>query len=321
MRPGAARQSDASGSEGNAVIKEYISALALHVRRQILGRSGRLKNRIVVATSHGGDAQFDVDAVAEAAVTEFVQQHDMPVALYSEDAPLRLFGENPAHILLVDPIDGTRPAAAGLEMATISIAVLPNRPDATLGDVQHALVTEIKSGNSFYASASVDGIEATGFNFTIPRLSSTIELAHLFWSIEFNGHPANLMVQAYGHIIDQSANTGGVFVFNSATFSICKIITGQLDAYADIGNRMLRDRPELERAFRSVGNGAILHLFPYDIAAINLIAKKAGIVISDAYGESLDSTLALDTSVSNQRSCIAASSRVLHARLLESIRW
>ena len=89
----------------------------------------------------------------------------------------------------------------------------------------------------------------------------------MFWSLEFNGHPAKLMTDAYGHLIDQSANNGGVFVFNSASYSISRIITGQMDAYVDIGNRLLKDDPKLLSDFQQVGNGQVLHLFPYDIAA------------------------------------------------------
>jgi myo-inositol-1(or 4)-monophosphatase len=143
----------------------------------------------------------------------------------------------------------------------------------------------------------------------------------MFWSIEFNGHPMHLMSHAYQHLVDSSANTGGIFIFNSASFSITRIVTGQLDAYVDIGNRLLRDHPDTEKEFLRVGRGNILHLFPYDIAASVLIARKASLVITDAYGESLDGTLLLDLAPDNQRSCVAASTPELHAALLDTIRW
>jgi len=143
----------------------------------------------------------------------------------------------------------------------------------------------------------------------------------MFWSIEFNGHPSPLMISTYGHLIDASANTGGLFVFNSASYSISRIITGQLDAYVDIGNRLLRDRPELEPEFRRVGNGHILHLFPYDIAAAVTLAERAGIVVTDGYGEPLGETRLLDVGPANQQSCIAASNPTLHQRLLAAMRW
>jgi myo-inositol-1(or 4)-monophosphatase len=112
-----------------------------------------------------------------------------------------------------------------------------------------------------------------------------------------------------------------VYVFNSASFSISRIITGQMDAYVDIGNRLLRDRPDTEPDFRRVGHGSILHLFPYDIAASVFLAERAGVTITDAYGKPLHDTLLLDIGPLNQRSCVAACTPQLHAALIDSIRW
>src|SRR5262249_12868605 len=134
-------------------------------------------------------------------------------------------------------------------------------------------------------------------------------------------HPMALMSAAYSDLVDRSANTGGVFVFNSATFSISRIVTGQLGAYVDIGNRLLKDHPHTEADFRVAGSGSILHLFPYDIAAAVYLARLAGVTIPDAYGKDLDSTLLFDLDPANQQSCIAAATQQLHAELLEAIRW
>lgn len=271
--------------------------------------------------SPGGDAQFGIDEVAEQAVWSYVTGHDLPVAVYSEDRGLRRHGRCPDHLLIVDPIDGTRPAAAGLEMATVSIAVarLSSRP--RLGDVEFALLSELRSGAFLYGERARPGVVAGGYDHEVPALSATTELSRMFWSIEFNGHPAALMTGAYGHLIDASANTGGVFVFSSASYSISRLITGQLDAYVDIGNRLLRDDPTLLDEFQRVGNGHVLHLFPYDIAAGVFLAEKAGVTITDAYGDSLAGTVLTDISIDNQRSCVAACTPQLHRRLLEAIRW
>jgi myo-inositol-1(or 4)-monophosphatase len=129
------------------------------------------------------------------------------------------------------------------------------------------------------------------------------------------------MTAAYGHLVDRSANSGAVFVFTSSSFSISRIITGQLDAYVDAGNRLLRDHPETEAEFRLAGRGSILHLFPYDIAASSFLARRAGLEITDGYGCSLGATLLLDPGPHNQQSCIAAANRALHEQLLDAIRW
>ncbi|MFF1904849.1 inositol monophosphatase family protein [Kitasatospora sp. NPDC058218] len=302
-------------------MKDYLLGLAEHVRRQATAGDGLAARRRATGHSPGGDAQFGIDEVAEEAVRTYVAQHGLPMAVYSEDRGLQHYGDHPEHLLIVDPIDGTRPAAAGLEMATVSIAVarLTDRP--RIADVEYALLTEVKSGAFLYAERDRPGIVAGGYDHPVPALSGTTELSRMFWSIEFNGHPAQLMTGAYGHLIDASANTGAVFVFSSASYSISRLITGQLDAYVDIGNRLLRDHPQLLEAFRQVGNGHVLHLFPYDIAASVLLAEKAGVVITDAYGNSLADTYLTDLGVGNQRSCVAASTPELHRKLLDAIDW
>ncbi|MCY8788318.1 hypothetical protein MOD87_08485 [Bacillus inaquosorum] len=302
-------------------MKEYIIELGTFVYEEVKGQKGTLKNRLVNGYSLGGDAQFNIDAAAENAVLEYVNSKEESVAFYTEDGGLKVFGDNPQYILIVDPIDGTRPAAAGLEMSCISIALAAYKPDAKIKDIEFAFLLELKTGAYMYADVYSEGIYYEGYRGTLPNLSKVTDIKHMFWSLEFNGHPAHLMIYAYGHLIDQSANNGGVFVFNSASYSISRIITGQMDAYVDIGNRLLKDDPALLKDFQDVGNGQVLHLFPYDIAASVFLAKKAGVVITDAYGKSLDDTLLTDLSYNNQQSCIAASTKELHQKLLDQIRW
>lgn len=302
-------------------MKALVHGLAEHIWEVIHKERGGVASRYMGGTALGGDAEFPVDVLAERATWEFLRDSGRPVAVYTESDGLRVLGARPSHVLVVDPIDGTRGAAADLEMATISIAAARYTGQPTIGDIEFGILKEIKTGHWMYADEQTSGIESAGYPGPIPQLGSGVDLERMFWSLEFNGHPARLMLDAYGHLIDDSANRGGVYVFNSASFSISRIITGQMDAYADIGNRLLRDRPETEADFRRVGHGAILHLFPYDIAASVYLAERAGVTITDGYGESLHDTLLLDIGPTNQRSCIAACTPQLHAALLSAIRW
>lgn len=270
--------------------------------------------------SPGGDAQFDIDLIAEQALWRYLERVRTPLAVYTEDGALRTIGDTePEAFLIVDPIDGTRSAAAGLESSMISLAVTRTNENPRLRDITDALLMELSTGRWMYAHG--DSFEAHGYPYTVPAPTTVTELDRMFWSIEFNGHPMHLMNDAYSHLVDTSSNTGGIFIFNSSTYSISRIITGQLDAYVDIGNRILRDRPETRTDFEHAGRGNILHLFPYDIAAAVPIAQAAGIIITDAYGNSFDDMSLTDISAENQRSCIAASTPELHEQLLNAIRW
>ncbi|WP_221765841.1 inositol monophosphatase family protein [Streptomyces sp. WAC 06783] len=307
---------------GKTTMKDLLTGLGRYVRAELMAYADRGPVRQVHGDSPGGDAQFDVDEVAERAVLDHLRAHaHVPLAVYTEDGSLVELAPDPEYVLVVDPIDGTRPTSAGLEMGMVSIAAAPlTSPAPTLDDVTAAHLLEIKSGAWIHGDDD-EGLSYGGFPHALPRLSRTTDPAKMFWSIEFNGHPMHLMTAAYGHLVDRSANTGGVFVFNSATFSISRIITGQLDAYVDIGNRVLRDHPGTEAAFLAAGRGSILHLFPYDIAAAVYLAKRSGVTITDAYGGDLGTTALLDLDPMNQKSCVAAATPQLHKELLGAIRW
>jgi myo-inositol-1(or 4)-monophosphatase len=300
-------------------IRELVLGLADHIWEAIAERRSTVGARYVSGTAQGGDAEFPVDVLAEHAAFEYLDRAGVAVAFYTESAGLKVLGDDPSHLLVIDPIDGTRAAAANLEMACVSIAAAPYGASLTIGDIDHAVLKEVKTGNWFYADHTSKGLEL-GPGSQV-ALSPTTDLERMFWSVEFNGHPADLMTAAYGHLIDLSANRGAFYVFCSASFSLSRIITGQMDAYVDIGNRLLREHPELEPEFRRVGHGQILHLFPYDIAASVYLAERAGVVVTDAFGGSLHDTDLLDISAMNQRSCVAASTPALHKALLANIRW
>ncbi|GHH87484.1 inositol monophosphatase [Streptomyces sulfonofaciens] len=277
--------------------------------------------RYLEGKTAGGDAEFPVDVLAEQVAWDYLKASGTSLAVYTESEGLRVIGDDPHYVLVIDPIDGTRGAAADLEMACVSVAAARYGPAPTIGDIEYAVLKEVKTGHWMYADIHSDGIDSGGYPDPVPSVGRAEDPERMFWSLEFNGHPARLMLDAYGHLVDASANRGGVYVFNSASFSISRIITGQMDAYVDIGNRLLRDHPETEADFRRVGHGSILHLFPYDIAASVFLAERAGVVITDAYGAPLGDTLLLEIGPENQRSCIAACTPRLHAALLSAIRW
>lgn len=302
-------------------MKDFVFGLANHIYENATKIFGRREYRRVSGYSIAGDAQFDIDRVAENAVREYAKAYGRSVALFTEDEGLIEIGSDPKYILIIDPIDGTRSAAAGLESCCISIAAARYSTNPCLGDVEVAILKDLKSGAYIYGDCDHNELLWEGFPTPLPNLSTVTELERMFWSIEFNGHPADLMIGAYGHLIDKSANPGGIFVFSSACYSISRIITGQLDAYVDIGNRLLKDNLDLLPRFLQAGHGHILHLFPYDIAAAVFLAQKAGVIITDAYGDTLIKTQLLNNSLENQQSCIAASTKVLHEKLLTNIKW
>ena len=82
----------------------------------------------------------------------FLADRAPEVSFYSEDRGLvSPAGDRAEWVLVVDPIDGTRPALAGLESCCVSVAAAPLESEPTMGDVRVGCVLEIKSGLSFVA--------------------------------------------------------------------------------------------------------------------------------------------------------------------------
>jgi myo-inositol-1(or 4)-monophosphatase len=235
------------------------------------------------------------------------------VAFYSEDRGMvGPAGGGASWVLIVDPIDGTRPALAGFESACVSVAAAPLDGEPTIGDVAVGCVMEIKSGAIFIAERGA-GVQPA------PRLSSNTRLERLFWSYGLRGRPARLTVEVLAELIDTSSVGGATFDLGSASYDMTRIATGQLDAYVEPGPRMVADVPGVRSEFERVGGGAVLNNSPYDLAAAVLCLQEAGAVVTDAYGQSLGDRPLLGSGADYQISCITAANRELHGKICAAI--
>ncbi|MCX6803894.1 MAG: hypothetical protein NTY48_04980 [Candidatus Diapherotrites archaeon] len=293
--------------------------LATNVRKAVLPKLNNNK-REIIRRQYGGDPHFEIDELAETIVEKALQEWKLPIAYFSEDRGMISVHKNPKWLLIIDPIDGTRPAMANFESCCFSAAVVPYSKRPVFGEITNALILELKSGDYFYADRSQPKIMSSVPQ--VPLLNKEIELDNMFWSTELTAHPIKQITKVCGDLIDNSVTTGAVFVFTSASFSLTRILTGQLDSHVDVGHRILLDHPELEEEFLKVGRGKVVTLFPYDIAAAAFILSKAGGVVTDAYGKSLDElVLTTDKSIKGQCSIIAASNPDLHQKIMNQLNW
>jgi myo-inositol-1(or 4)-monophosphatase len=265
-----------------------------------------------VQAGAGGDVTFAIDEEAEAWVERYLAERAPEVAFYSEDRGLvtPAVGE-PEIVLVIDPIDGTRPAMAGLECCCVSVAAAPlGDGEPTMGDVIAACVAEIKTDGMFVAERG-SGLDA--------NLSANTDISRMFWTLGFRGRPARPLVTVLAGLIDATSVGGAVFDLGSATFDLTRLLTGQLDGYLDVGSRMIEEVPALRADFERVGGGAVLNNSPYDLAAAFLCVREAGAAITDAYGEPLDARPLLGSGHEFQMSCVAAANDSLHAQILAEL--
>ena len=86
--------------------------------------------------------QQTVDQLAEESLAGFLEVRAPRMAWYSEDRGL-VAPDDAVDVLVVDPIDGTRPAMAGLESACVAVALAPlGEGNPTMADVEAGCVVE-----------------------------------------------------------------------------------------------------------------------------------------------------------------------------------
>jgi myo-inositol-1(or 4)-monophosphatase len=294
---------------------ELTLTLARSLREVVLPHLGSHAGRVELGTGAGGDPTFSVDQLAETMLSEFVADRAPRFAFYSEDRGLVAADGDATHVLVVDPIDGTRPAMAGLESACVAVALAPLDDGApTMADVEVGCVVEIKSGDWFLAR------RGEGLLSTRPvRLSQTTAIGSMFWAYGFRGRPARATAELLATLIDSSSVGGGTFELGSQAFGMTRIATGQLDAVIEVGSRMIDEVPGMAAEFLRVGRGAILNNSPYDLAGPWLCLVEAGGVVSDGWGEPLDSRPLLGAGHEYQMSSISAANRRLHERLVAEV--
>jgi len=288
--------------------------VAQKIREAVLPFLGSRAGKEIMGIASSGDTTFRMDEIAEGVLRKELENLAIPLAYYSEDRGFVKLDPNPAYFLIIDPVDGTRPATSGFEMAVVSIAIAKFREKPLFRDLVAGVVVEIKSGNVYFASTTPASLELpTGKTLL---LSDTVDLTHLFWSFDCVGRPIRPLMAILGDLIQGSAVNGGNFLWNSAAYSITRLVTGQLDAYLDLGGLLLENLDQAELHFREAGNGRIVGLFPYDIAAAQLIAKQGGASISDANGNSLDDFPLIPEKEGQILSLVASSNAKLHEKLL-----
>ena len=298
---------------------ERLVDLCARLRDVVLPSLGLHAARDHAGAAVGGDVTFSIDEDAEALLETYMAERAPEWAYYSEDRGLQ-GPADPELVLIVDPIDGTRPAAAGFEMACVSVAAVPWSHTPTMGDVVVGVLQEIKSGDLFVAEKGAGFTMKRAAGAEIPLLpTARTDLESLFWTLGFRGRPAVILASVLEELIDVSSVGGSVFDIGSATYSITRILTGQLDAYVDIGPAIIDAHPAVEAEFRRVGRGNVLCNSPYDLAAVHLLCTEAGIPIGDAAGRPLDDKPVLGSDAAFQMACIASGNAALQAALVDVV--
>ena len=289
--------------------------------RDLIISSRKSANLHAVDRSTAADTIYAIDAVVEPVLEEFCRDwaRTTPLVLIAEgiedesgEEGVKVFpeGSRPEDALIrviVDPIDGTRGIMYDKRPAWALAGVAPNKgTHTTLRDIEVAVMTELPTSKMGFADVlwATKGRGAHGKRVDlsndvsaelalVPSTAPTIN--HGFASIS-NFFPGTkmlagqLMEYLVSHLVgpadvtkatvfdDQYISTGGQFY---------ELIVGHDRFNADF-------RPEF---YRLQGQPEGLCCHPYDCATM-LIAEEAGVLLSDAAGNSLDGPLDCTTGIS-----------------------
>ena len=260
---------------------------------------------------------FEIDAEAELFLEPHLAGHAPGVALYSEDRGLVLpacgTGPTPVTVLVVDPIDGTRPALAG---ARILLRLRGRGPVQGRGD-DGGRGGRVRGGDSVGRGVPRGARRGADRGRARAAVGGARPEPHVLGLRR--GRPAQSTVEVLAELIDLSSVTGATFDLGSAAFDMTRIMTGQLDAYVEPGPRLIADVPGMLEEFRRVGGGAVLNNAPYDLAAAALCLLEGGAVVTDAAGRSLDDRPLLGSDHAHQMSVVASANEGLHERILAAL--
>lgn len=273
----------------------------------------------VVEDETEGDTIYTVDRIGEAALLELFATHvapRWPMVLIAEGLPAGQvvlpegLPEEAAVIrVIVDPIDGTRGLMYQKRPAWSLVGVAPNYGPATrLSDIELAVQTEIPLVKQHLCDvlwATADGPvgaervnRLTGERRVLHlRPSGASSIMHGFATISrfFPGARDELAA------IDEAvirATLGPPRRGKAHCFEDQYICTGgQLYELLAGHDRFVADlRPLLERHLAARGESLGICCHPYDLCTA-LIARRAGILLTDARGGELDAPLDVQTEV------------------------
>jgi len=295
-----------------------VKLLGRSVLAVIRGASEDAGMRSVSGLTDSGDASFNVDKAAEDVVLSWLKSCPEPFAAYTEDMGFISEHERPEYVLVVDVLDGSRAFKAGLETACVSIAVarFRGKEETRFEDIVLGFLWETK-GDTVFSACAGEGVTITrGGRMVHPFPSVASRFEDIAWAFDVCGRPTKELFYVIGDLINTSAVRGGCFLLNSTTFAISRIVLGRFDAYIDVGVRIVEELPNsVERMFEA-GQKQVLGLFPYDIAAVYVIAKEAGIVMTDGYGKPLQERRLLGSGPETRLSCVAARNSLLHEHIM-----
>jgi myo-inositol-1(or 4)-monophosphatase len=205
----------------------------------------------------GGDPMKLVDLVAEKAIVEVLQEHDVAFTLISEESGVKEFGDAPKQCYVtVDPIDGTTNLVRGLPFYASSIAI---SDEPILSRVYAALVADLFHDTTYTAQEG-EGAYRDGERIWS---SAIVSLEEAVIGLDLNTYKVK---EVAPQLTDLIRETKHIRHFGANALELCYVAEGLTDAFVDIRGKLRTT----------------------DVAAGFLILREAGGTITTPEGHALD---------------------------------
>ena len=285
--------------------------LQVRIRGEVRRQQERLTPEEMsrIQAARDGDTIYGIDVHAEALLFAFCEEwsRELPLVLVAEGIegsgarpfPEGLREEDAAFRLLIDPIDGTRGLMYNKRSAWSLAGAAPNLgPGTRLCDIEVAAQTELPTTRSHLSDQlwAIRGEGAHGETHDLragtrsrfaPQPSRAPTLAHGFAAISkfFPGGKAAAarLEEALFEELLGPPRDGNPLVFDDEYVSS----GGQLYELAVGHDRFLAD---LRPIFHAASEAPRLCCHPYDLAS-ELVAREAGVIVTDPEGGPLDPPL------------------------------
>ncbi len=272
-----------------------------------------------VVAQQGGDTIFAIDRVSEETLLAEFERigRERSFVLIAEGLgedgrmvfPRGSSAEQAELRIIVDPIDGTRGIMYQKRAAWILTGVAPNRGESTaLHDIELALQTEIPLvkqhlSDSFWTIAG-QGVHGERYNRLSgertplqPQPSRQKTIAYGYGGIaRFFAGGREELAAIEEEVVERILGPGEAG--KARTFEDQYISSGgQLYELLMGHDRWIADlRPLVDRYLHSRGQALGLLCHPYDLCT-ELIAREAGVIVTDQYGQALNAPLDVETGI------------------------
>lgn len=279
-----------------------------------------LESLTAIVAEQAGDTVFAIDRISEDVLLKHFEQlgHTWSFVLIAEglgEDGVRVFppecdAANAELRIIIDPIDGTRGLMYQKRAAWILTGVAPNRgPQTGLADIELAVQTEIPLVKQYLCDSlwAIAGKVVNGERYNrftgerlplVPQPSQSDTIAQGYGGVsrffpgartELAGIDDEVVEKILGRsqpgkaqaFEDQYVSSGG---------QLYELLMGHDRWIADL-------RPLIEPVLNSRGQALGLCCHPYDLCT-ELIAREAGVIVTDEHGVPLNAPLDVDTNVS-----------------------